>query len=199
MATAPSYVWFNGPVTWYYGANTGTAVAAPADTVEYGTSWTVGIPAWTNGGKTQGEPTFAPTFENRDLETDQDDEAIFAWRIANGLSFKIPMLDSTVAMMKRAVGQGTVTTGVAETSLGVGGDTPVIDFYSIGFEGYAPAGATATPKYRRLYVPMATPTDIEELGFKTKEENVLLVTFKAYVDTNQAAGSRLWKLIDDLD
>lgn len=196
MAAAPSYVWFNGAPRWYYGANTGTAVTMPVDTVEYGTAWGG---TWADGAKTQGDPEFSPGFENRDLETDQDDGAIFAWRTANSLTFKIPMLDSTVAMMKRAHGQGTVTTGVAETQLAVGGDTPVIDFYSIGFEGYAPGGALATPKYRRLYIPMCTPTDIETLAFKRKEETVCVVTFKAYVDTNQTAGKRLWWLIDDLD
>lgn len=198
MAGAPSTVWFAGPAKWYWGANTGTAVTMPAGTVEYGTAWGG---SWTDGGKTQGEPSFSPSFENRDLETDQDDGPIYAWRVANGLTFKIPMLDSTVAMMKRAHGQGTVTTDASETQLAVGGDTPIIDFYSIGFEGYAPGGsaAGASAKYRRLYIPMCTPTDIEELGFKKKEENVLAVTFKAYVDTNQTAGKRLWWLIDDVD
>lgn len=196
MAGAPATVWFAGPPKWYFGANTGTAVALPADTVEYGTAWGG---SWTDGGKTQGNPSFSPSFDNRDLETDQDDGPIYAWRIANGLTFKIPMLDSTVAMLKRAYGQGTVTTGASETTLAVGGDTPVIDFYSIGFEGYAPGGASATPKYRRLWIPMCTPTEFEELGFKADEENVLNVTFKAYVDTNQTAGKRLWWIPDDLD
>lgn len=197
--SAPSYAWFNGPVRWYYGANTGTALALPADTVEYGTSWTTGIPAWTDGGKTQGEPTVAPEFENRDLETDQDDSAIHSWRTANSLTFKIPTLDVTLDMLKRAHGQGTLTSGASEDSFGMGGNTPVLDFYSIGFEGYAPGGAIATPKYRRLVVWKATPTGYEELKWSGTEETILVITWKAYLDTSKAVGKQLCEWVDDQD
>ncbi|MBC7643563.1 MAG: hypothetical protein H7123_00450 [Thermoleophilia bacterium] len=192
----PSYVWFAGAPKWFWATNTGAAIALPADTVAYGAAWATPV-GWSDGLKTQGMPSFQPTFENRDLETDQDDEAIHAWRTANGFSFKIPMLDATLASLNRALGQGTITAGANGSTLAVGGDTPIVSWFSIGMEGYKPGGiSAATPKARRLWVPKCTPTAVSELGYDRKQEKVVEVTFKAYIDTDQAVGKRLWSLGD---
>lgn len=198
--SAPAYVWFAGAPKWFIAPWTSTAVAPPADSIEYGTTWGG---TWVDGGRTQGELEATPSKELRDLETDQDDAPLTAWNIANGLELKVPTLDVTLAMLNRAVG-GTLTEAATEDKVGVGGSGTGAQpqFYSLGFEGFAPgtpATSGATAKYRRLYVPKVLVTDIGSLGFKGKEETVMELTFKAYLDIAQAAGERLYRWIDDQD
>ncbi len=42
------------------------------------------------------------------------------------------------------------------------------------------------------------PSEAPEMAHKKDEEIVLSVTWKAYIDEAQAAGARLWKLLNDI-
>ncbi len=200
MGATPSYVWFNGPPKWFIAPwAADAAVAPPGDTVEYGTAWGG---TWVAGGRTQGDLQATPSFENRKLETDQDDAPVTGWRIANGLELMVPTLDVTLTMMNRALG-GTLTEGASEDELGIGGGgNPFLSFFSLGFEGLAPGSTAASgsgAKYRRLYVPKVAASEVAELAFKGKEETVMGITFEAYIDDAQAAGERLYRWLDDQD
>lgn len=195
----PDYIWFAGPPKLYlapFSPTTG-AEPAPADTVAYGAA-----PGgnWADGGKTQGGITFQPSFENRDIETDQDDGPVGAFRHANGAVLTTPLLSATLADIKRMAGQALLTSGAAggEDELGVGGGGPFVDFYSVLLEGLAPGSTASAKKYRRLYIPKVTPSEAPEMGLKKDEEVVLGATWKAYIDEDQAAGERLWKLFNEI-
>lgn len=195
----PSYVWFAGAPRIALAAFSPTTGAepAPADTVAYGAA--LGG-TWTDTFKTQGGITFKPGFTNRDIESDQAEGEVGALRVANNADLTVPMLSADLATIKKMVGQALLTAGAAggEDVLGVGGGGPFVDAYSVVIEGLAPGSTAAAKLYRRLYIPKVIASEAPEMAFKRDEEIVLNATFKAYIDEDQDAGERLWKVFNEI-
>jgi hypothetical protein len=191
------YIWFTGPPKLYVAPfdPVDGAEPKPSHTIAYGTALGGNF---VDMGKTQGGITFQPSFENRDFETDQDDAPPAGMRIANGATLQVPLLKGTLANILMMLGQGKSTSGVNENELAVGGGSPFIDYLTFCLEGLHPESTKAAPIYRRLYIPKMSPSEAPEMPHKKDEEIVLSGTFKAYTDSDQAVGERLWKVLDDI-
>lgn len=184
MATSNNVVLGHGLV--YITTTIGTAL--PADTVAKGTAFGG---TWVNVGYTKGVSAKIND-ERKRIDVDQSTVDVKEYISKNDASITVNMSEVTLANLKYALGQGTLST-TGSTEVLTLGDNPAISEFSIALEGQSPNTSAA---FRRVQIYRATPAADVEIVMSREEETVYAVTFNALLYEAGSAGDNLMQVRD---
>lgn len=183
-----------GPCKVYIAAHSTSALeSAPASSVAKGTDWGGG---WAEVGYTKGGVTLKPETGYLEVEVDQANAPVADSIISQRGQVTFVASEATLTNIKQAMGQGTLTSGSTESTLGVSGTDHFPTYFTVGFEIYAPGATSSASKYRRAIVWKARPGGEVELKGEKSEEQLVAYSFDARYEAQATATERLWKLID---
>lgn len=159
--------------------NSSSVEALPADTVARDGSWGGN---WVELGYTGGIQ-YTPSNEHRHVDVDQSTIEVRSFVTKQDLEIELTLKETTVENMKYALGFGTLSTSGSSGVLTVT-NNPTLTEYTLGLEGPSPSATVSAAQ--RIRINRVVPVSEPEVVFSREEEIMVVVRFKALLDSTSS-------------